>query len=572
MSIIILLITIILVIAALALMEKRPPVFHAKDFVNREIFPEIRVDLGPCGQSVQTGWADWSGGTIKTFNTPFGSFTATLNSGNAWLDNGELVELDPDSNPHLIKTAKTELFRDGYTTDSENIILTLKGLDAGTYTVTLYSCNTAKGATGFWADFKVGLTDENHKNSIIVKDQHTYAIDAYQRAAVTPFSFTTNGTDPVVITMARTRGELWLNGFVITPINLDDLSFTHPMTVINREELAIVQELIAKNIQPQADAYQKLIVDADEALQFLPDPPVNMNIMSSYELGTTLQEMRTWLWKNCHAAYSSALAYIYSEKPKYAAKAVEILNTWAKKNTTFSGAERGLQLGSFFTPMLYAADLLYDYQGWDSDDRKVFQEWWRKNCLIHTREIMYSRDNDWKDAGLLGVFAGAVVLEDPTLLYEALVELTSYSYGDWKLKRTGDGVFLPREVYRNSGRNGITYTNFTFACLVQALEIARYAGFNLWNLKTTGNATLKEAIESLFKWDVLGHPFPWNPNPSRKDIRKNTFEIANNHFELIPEILSWLKKNRPVSGAQGDEYTTLNKGDIPPISANKVNQ
>lgn len=571
MSIIILLIILILVIVSLALMEKQPTVSHIKNFVNRDIFPEIRVDLGPSNQSVQTDWTDWSGGLFKTFITPFGSFTATLNPGNKWLDNGELVELDPDNNPHLIKTAKTELFRDGYATSTGDIVLTLKGLKTGSYAITLYSCNTAKGTTGFWADFKIKLTDAYCHNSIIIKNQHTYGLDSYHYAAVTPFSFTANGTEAIVITMARTHGELWLNGFVITPINLNNFSFTHPMTVSNREELAVIKELIDKNIEPQATAYQKLIAEADEVLDFLPDPPTNMNIPSCYELGTNLQEIRAWLWKNCHAAYASALAYLYSGRTDYAAKAIQILNAWASKATVFTGAERGLQLGSFFTPMLYAADLLADYQGWSAQEQKIFKKWWRENCLIHTREVMYSRDNDWKDAGILGVLAGAVVLEDQTLFYEALVELASYAYGDWKLKRNSNGVFLPREVNRNSGRNGITYTNYAFTCLVQALEIARYAGFNLWNLKTTNGVTLKDAIETLFKWDVLGCSFPWNPHPSKKNIRKNTYEIANNHYELIPEIRSWLKDNRPVNGGQGDEYVTLNKGDVPPLSPTRVN-
>lgn len=570
MSIILLLILLILVIISLAQLGKELPVSNNLTTVNQEFFPEIRVDLGPNGQVVQTGWIGWSGGFLKTFNGPFGSFTATLNPGNNWLDNGELVELDPDNNPGLIKTAKPDLFRDGYATSFENLSLTLRGLSAGRYTITLYSCNTAKGTTGFWADFKVKLTDACRKDSVILKKQHTYGLDSYHYAAVTPFSFTSNGTDEITITMARTRGELWLNGFIITPVDLNRIFFSHPMTVINRDELSVVKELIAKNINPQAIAFQNLIADADEALQFIPDPPANMNIMSSYELGNNLQEMRAWLWKNCHAAYCSALAYVYSGKIDYADKSIEILNAWARKATVFYGAECGLQLGSYFTPMLYAADLLSDYPGWNEWDQTAFKEWWRKNCLVHTREVMYSRDNDWKDAGILGVLAGAVVLEDPTLFYEALVELASYSYGDWKLKRSNNTVYLPREVHRNSGRNGITYTNYAFTCLVQALEIARYAGFNFWNLKTTGGATLKEAIESLFKWDVLGEPFPWNSNPSRRINRKNTYEIANNHFQLIPEIHSWLKANRPVNGIQGDEYVTLNKGDIPPLAQRKT--
>lgn len=568
MAIILLLVIFILVIFSLALLGKATPVSRSHVPVNRDFFPEVRVDLGPSGQMIQTGWYGWSGSVSKTFNSPIGNFTATVNPGNSWIDNGELIELEPDSNPRLIKTAKTDLFRDGYVS-SGNIILTLKDLNPGTYTITLYSCNTAKGTTGFWADYKIKLTDAHHQNAIILKRQHTYGLDSYHYAAVTPFSFTSNGSDDIVITMARTRGEIWLNGFIITPFDLKDLTFSHPMTIINQDELSVVKELIAKNINSQASAYQRLIDDADKALLFIPDPPVNMNIMSSYELGNNLQEVRGWLWRNCHAAYASALAFVYSGNEAYATKAIEILNAWASQATTFTGAECGLQLGSFFTPMLYAADLLADYQGWNTQDQNAFKEWWRQNCLVHTREVMYSRDNNWKDAGLLGVLAAAVVLEEQSLFYEALIELASYSYGDWKLKRNNNLVFLPREVHRNAGRNGITYTNYAFTCLVQALEIARYAGFNFWNLKTSGGATIKEAIETLFKWDVLKAPFPWNSNPSRKIHRKNTYEIANNHFELIPEIHSWLKANRPVNGVQGDEYVTLNKGDVPPLTKNR---
>jgi hypothetical protein len=42
---------------------------------------------------------------------------------------------------------------------------------------------------------------------------------------------------------------------------------------------------------------------------------------------------------------------------------------------------------------------------------------------------------------------------------------------------------------------------------------------------------------------------------------------ANNHFKLDPQIIDWLKANRPVNGAQGDEYVTLNKGDLSPLPA-----
>jgi Alginate lyase len=361
---------------------------------------------------------------------------------------------------------------------------------------------------------------------------------------------------------------------VLAPVALDGFVFRHPMTVIDREELDEVKRRIAAHVEPQATAYAKLIADADAALSFHPDPPDLMKIMGGYEPNSNQDTViRPWLWRNCHAAYASALAYVYTGDTRYADKAVEVLNAWAKKGTRFEGGDRGLQLGSWFTPMLYAADLLHDYSGWKAGDRKKFAAWWRRDCLAYTLETMHGHSNNWKDAGVLGVLSAAVVLEDEALMADGLAELRSYfqdrtddhvkEKGAWKFHKGQRGVFLPEEVTRNNGSSGITYTGYSLTTMVQALEIARYAGHDYWHLQTPEGAGLQGAIEWYFKWDVLRWPFPWNGSPLHFETRKNVFEVANDRFHLMPEVEEWLKKNRPVNGEQGDEYSTLNKGEMP---------
>jgi hypothetical protein len=358
------------------------------------------------------------------------------------------------------------------------------------------------------------------------------------------------------------------------PISPDKFTFSHPMTVINKAELTVVKQRIADKVEPQASAFAKLIRDADAAQSFKPDPPENMDIMGGYEPNTNQETLiRPWLWRNGHAAYCSALAYAYTGNTNYANKAVEVLNAWAAKRTVFTGHDRGLQLASWFSPMLYAADLLHDYDGWKPADRERFNSWWRGNVLVHVREIIHTHGNNWKDAGLLGVLSAAVVFEDKAQLKEGLDGLEDYfeirttkqgkTRSDFKIKKDNRGVYLTREVGRNDGRSGITYTAYALTTMVQALEIARYAGHNFWHRQTAQGATLQDVIEWYFRWDILKQPFPWNANPDRIPRRKNPYEIANNHFKLMPETVEWLKKNRPVNGEQGDEYVTLNKGDMP---------
>jgi hypothetical protein len=98
--------------------------------------------------------------------------------------------------------------------------------------------------------------------------------------------------------------------------------------------------------------------------------------------------------------------------------------------------------------------------------------------------------------------------------------------------------------------------------MTQNLEIARYCGFNLWYNATAEGATIHELIEQYYKWDIENDPFPWNANPKKLTKRRNCYELANIHFELDENIISWIQNNRPLIGREGDEYITLNKGDL----------
>ena len=91
---------------------------------------------------------------------------------------------------------------------------------------------------------------------------------------------------------------------------------------------------------------------------------------------------------------------------------------------------------------------------------------------------------------------------------------------------------------------------------------ARYAGFDFWQAATQG-ATFQKVIEQLYKWSMAGQNFLWNSKPDNKKTNQfNSFEIAKNNCQLPGKIISWLNANRPLVGAQGDQYVTLNKGDI----------
>lgn len=358
-------------------------------------------------------------------------------------------------------------------------------------------------------------------------------------------------------------------------ISLKHIVFSHPMTVVNKSEHAEVLKRIADKSEPQYSAYLNLLEVAEAQLVFIPSPPTTMNIMGGYEKNSNLSEMRAILWQNCYAAYSTALAYSYSGDQKYAIKAKNILMKWAKTSTTFTGADRGLQLGSFFNPMLYAADLLHDYEDWTKSERQKFESWWRQKCLEEgdVLGVMRRKDNNWKDAAILGTITAAVVFEDTLLLKEALIEQTSYFYErtdesvrnkgeSWKFTKDEKGEYLQREVVRNDGRSGLTYTAYALTTMVQHFEIASYFGFNFWDKKTATGASIEGIIKQYYKWDILNGKFYWNLSPKKTTVRRNIYELANNYFKMEDGFKNWLNENRQVAGNQGDTFSTLNKGDL----------
>lgn len=219
--------------------------------------------------------------------------------------------------------------------------------------------------------------------------------------------------------------------------------------------------------------------------------------------------------------------------------------------------------------MLYAAELLWSYQGWTSEQRRRFEAFWRRRCLVHTEFVML-RANNWGDNALMGVLAAAIAFEDEALARLCLARLNDYFFGDWKMRTDERGTFLPHEVERNDGRSGITYTAYSLQALTQLLEMARNFGpmFDWWNRPTTGAVSMKALYEDYFRWNVLKEPFPWylenfsEGEPIRTNSRANTLEIAYSRLKLHPRIGAWLEKNRPVNGAEGDPYATLLKGDL----------
>jgi hypothetical protein len=293
-----------------------------------------------------------------------------------------------------------------------------------------------------------------------------------------------------------------------------------------------------------------------------------MTIKGGYEADTNIGEARGLLGKESRAAYSSALVYAITGDTRYADNAARFLDAWAEASPAFDGMDAGLQLGSYFAGMLFAADLLHSYEGWSIDRRKQFEKWWREKVMPHTEHVSYL-GNNWGDAGLLGVMSAAVVFEDRELLTRALNRLQQYfhtsPYGrrpddaEWKIARDEHGPHLPAESARKD--RGIVYHNYALASMVQCFEIARYTGYDFWDRRTQLGVTIPEVIRQVHAWDFLNAEYARDPRP----LRGFRSMAADNMYELVlgedlqpgasalGEIVVPFAKRTPLSDYQGPE-------------------
>ena len=76
----------------------------------------------------------------------------------------------------------------------------------------------------------------------------------------------------------------------------------------------------------------------------------------------------------------------------------------------------------------------------------------------------------------------SVILEDTLLLKESLVQMKSYFFNrtddyvkikgpHWKIRKDYKGIYLPREVVRNDGSSGLTYTAYALTTMSQCFGI-----------------------------------------------------------------------------------------------------
>jgi hypothetical protein len=385
--------------------------------------------------------------------------------------------------------------------------------------------------------------------------------------------------------LAGTHAAITLRGLIVNPNPT-----LHPRTVFDAAELETIKARVNSSTQPQRNAWtQRVLPDANDGLNFTADPEASYSFDTGAGSGQgTVPYSRAAFWRNSTPAYACALAYLQTGDTRYANKAVQILNAWATKAPNMLPEGRshpGLHIASFLVQFLYADDLLRgaSYQPW-LNARSRFETWWRNKPMTNIRAVISEKmpgntpaqwrqgdGTNWLDAAINAMLAAGIAFEDNSLRDEMIERMENYFVGTWRIKKEpyGPGGAQVATLVRDAARNkdgvllGVSYTGYAMSSMVQALEMARYCGTNLWNAKTPEGVGYQEVIEQWFRWNYLGEEFRGQTgNTVEKEPRmhSNVLEAANRNLDMSQKFKNYVANNRPIPGCPRDDYPTFTRG------------
>ena len=121
---------------------------------------------------------------------------------------------------------------------------------------------------------------------------------------------------------------------------------------------------------------------------------------------------------------------------------------------------------------------------------------------------------------------------------------------------------LHHEVRRGGGRQGIWYSHFSLFPQTIAAEILRVAGRNLYDWRSLGGHTFRQAFEPLAAWSRDPASFPyWAGDPGQLTgvIYFSYFEILNAHWPN-EDAAVLLRQSRPMTARHSSPVLTFTHG------------
>lgn len=294
-------------------------------------------------------------------------------------------------------------------------------------------------------------------------------------------------------------------------------AFEHPGGLHTKTQIEFVRAQVSAGTQPFKFGYDQLLAKAKERLDKQPRAMEDFHVEPYYSSGKEQHiQMKTLLSEDATVAYCCALVYQLNiglspvDRKGYAEKAKVFLNDWASVNERVSGRDGKLVMCYNGVGLVFAAELLWDYEDWSEEERTQFESW-AKNVLYASSDGRKGHSNraNWYLLAAMAVDH----LTDNEKQMQADIALIKPTI-DRQIKPDGG---MPEELRR--GSNSMWYTYFALAPLTACMEIARNSGGpDLFDYNPPSGGTVKDALDFLFRHGIE-QPDSWPVKGARNMLQ-----------------------------------------------------
>lgn len=296
----------------------------------------------------------------------------------------------------------------------------------------------------------------------------------------------------------------------------------HPRLILNQNEIEVIKARIEAGQQPHLSVWSNLSKQCAVGYTAVP------------YTGTVPRDFTGRAQTEGGKALDYALVYRLGGQTVHADRAVAILTAWAQTVPLPGTAlvnEGGAGFGMFVSrgvfPMIYAADLLWDYPGFDGSPKAAFITWMQALVPLIEESIADWEANDYFNkqyyqnhlvAHALGLAAIGNLLGDPVMVQRAydsadnprdfreLIAGTILMPGDavciretsgnldkvppggWPAPEAGE--IYDRYRHHTAPLRGLQYSYLSLSLLSTMAETGRHLGLDLWRTTAPGGENL----------------------------------------------------------------------------------
>lgn len=273
-------------------------------------------------------------------------------------------------------------------------------------------------------------------------------------------------------------------------------TFRHPGLLHSKAELEFIKQKLAAGEQPWKTAWERLQASEVASLDYAPKPfaKVVRGVRNNPDIGSSNMS------NDAASAYAHALQWSLTGKRPHAAKAIEILNAWAKTLKSVSGHDARLLVGMDGVAFCNAAELIrHSDTGWESEDQKQFEQMLRQVFYPVIKDFYPTANGNW-DASMIQTMIAMGIFLDDRAIFDRAVEYYRHGKGNGAITN----YFNEFGECQESGRDQL-HVQMGMGFLGCACEMAWKQGVDLY---AVADNRLAKGFEYTAKYN-LGEDVPY---------------------------------------------------------------